>query len=92
MRELHRNVKFRLGKILDQQVKIKFSNAFVYSLRLSSEAWKKAKETLDYNIRFEILMAGHDSQEINDKQFGSQAVDLVYFHFPLIYQTSSREK
>jgi len=63
-KELPRDVKFRLGKMLEQSVRIKFNRTFIATVRLKQEAWNRAKELLEYDIQFEILMADYEFGKI----------------------------
>ena len=56
-KNLPKKVKFRLGKLLEQSMRIKCGTLFTVSTKVASDGWKKARDTLDASIKFEILMA-----------------------------------
>ena len=89
---LPKKVKFRLGKLLEQAMRIKGGAVFNASVKLSSDSWKKGKEILNANIGFEMLMADYELKKITDSVFGKRAAELVERYPPLVYQMSFQEK
>lgn len=85
------DVKCRIGKMLDQCVHVKFRVAFSVSARLREENWTNAKQTLAYEIDFELLMAGIHQKCITQDEFDDKALDLLDRYVCLLYSVSFLE-
>lgn len=92
-KQLPREVKFRISKIIEQPLRIKFnSGVFAVGAKVKGDSWMRAKETILHEIQFEKLMADQESQQISDAEFENKVLDLLDNHLQLIYQASFHQR